>query len=113
MSDADRGKADPPTRDTKDEATFAKRVGRAEQRKLVAQRTPTHVWSGLGVMGVVGWTVAAPALLGAALGRWLDRRPPAGHAWTLALLVAGLAIGCGGAWYWTAQQTAAMRARRP
>jgi len=38
---------------------------------------------------VIGWSVAIPTLLGAALGLWLDQHYPGKHAWTLALLVAG------------------------
>jgi predicted F0F1-ATPase subunit len=48
------------------------------------------VWFGLGMMGLIGWSVAIPTLLGAALGIWLDSRHPGSHSWTLALLVAGL-----------------------
>jgi ATP synthase protein I len=45
----------------------------------------------LGMMGLIGWSVAVPTLLGAALGIWLDKHHPGKHSWTLALLVAGLA----------------------
>jgi ATP synthase protein I len=34
------------------------------------------VWFGLGMMGLIGWSVAIPTLLGAALGLWLDKRHP-------------------------------------
>ena len=43
------------------------------------------------MMGLIGWSVAVPTLLGAALGLWLDQHHPGKHSWTLALLVAGLA----------------------
>jgi ATP synthase protein I len=43
------------------------------------------------------------------MGLWLDRRYPGGHSWTLALLVAGLAIGCLNAWRWVAKEDKAMR----
>ena len=45
-----------------------------------------------------------PTLLGAALGLWLDGRYPGGHSWTLALLAAGLALGCFNAWHWVAKE---------
>jgi ATP synthase protein I len=81
------------------------RVGERAARKLKAQRHVTKtVWSGLGMMGIVGWSVAVPTLLGAALGLWLDRRFPGSRSWTLALLVAGLAIGCLLAWHWVAAE---------
>jgi ATP synthase protein I len=43
------------------------------------------------------------------LGLWLDSRHPGSHSWTLALLVAGLAIGCLNAWHWVAKEDKAMR----
>ena len=42
------------------------------------------------MMGLIGWSVVVPTLLGAALGIWLDKHHPGKHSWTLALLVAGL-----------------------
>jgi hypothetical protein len=45
------------------------------------------------MMGLIGWSVAIPTLLGAALGVWLDKRHPGSHSWTLMLPVIGLAIG--------------------
>ncbi len=89
---------------------LAGQVGIRETRKLKARRNSTHgVWFGLGMMGLIGWSVAIPTLLGAALGLWLDRRHPEGRSWTLALLVAGLAIGCWNAWHWVTKEDRAMR----
>ena len=45
------------------------------------------------MMGLIGWSVVVPTLLGAALGIWLDNRHPGTHSWTLMLLVIGLAYG--------------------
>jgi ATP synthase protein I len=67
------------------------------------------VWFGLGMMGLIGWSVALPTLLGAALGLWLDQRRANEHSWTLALLVAGLLIGCANAWHWVAREDKAIR----
>lgn len=101
---------DEPGKTSKTEPDFARQVGAKAARKLKAQRNATPgVWSGLGLMGVIGWSVVVPTLLGAALGLWLDRRYPGGRSWTLALLVAGLALGCLNAWHWVAKEDAAMR----
>lgn len=76
---------------------------------LKAQRAgPPLPWFGLGMFGVVGWSVTAPTLLGAFLGLWLDRHHPGAHSWTLALLVAGLVLGCATAWHWVAGQNDAI-----
>ncbi len=79
-------------------------------RKLKAQRRVTRtVWSGLGMMGLVGWSVAVPTVLGAALGIWLDKRYPGIHSWTLTLLIAGLCAGCLNAWHWVAKENRDIR----
>jgi ATP synthase protein I len=88
--------------------TFAEEVGTKAARKLGAQRNPTRVWFGLGMMGLIGWSVAIPTLLGAALGLWLDQRGSS-HSWTLALLMAGLVIGCLNAWHWVAAEDKTIR----
>ena len=91
------------------EPTLAAQVGSKAARKLKARRNQPGVWSGLGMMGLIGWSVVVPTLLGAALGAWLDEHHPGRHAWTLALLMAGLAIGCLNAWRWVAKEDRAMR----
>jgi len=58
------------------------------------------VWFGLGMFGIVGWSVVIPTLIGIALGVWIDSTWPSQYSWTLMLLIAGLLIGCLNAWYW-------------
>ena len=90
--------------------SLGEEVGAAAARKLKARRNPGQSpWLGLGMMGLIGWSVAVPTLLGAALGLWLDGHYPGRHPWTLALLAAGLAIGCLNAWRWVAKEDQAMR----
>lgn len=91
-----------------DDGKFAGEIGSRAARKIEAKLHPRGVWLGLGMMGLVGWTVSVPTLLGAAAGIWLDERHPGSHPWTLALLVAGLVLGCMNAWYWVAKEYRAM-----
>ena len=66
---------------------FSQAVGAQATRKLKAQRNAGQgVWFGLGMMGLIGWSVVVPTLLGAALGIWLDNRHPGSYSWTLMLL---------------------------
>lgn len=96
--------------DPDDEPKFIRQIGVKETRKLKAQRRVTRtVWSGLGMMGLVGWSVVVPTLLGAALGVWLDKHYPATHSWMLTLLITGLSIGCVNAWHWIAKEDRAIR----
>jgi ATP synthase protein I len=60
------------------------------------------------MIGLIGWSVVVPTLLGAALGIWLDAHHPGRHAWTLALMVGGLSLGCLNAWHWIEQEDKAM-----
>jgi ATP synthase protein I len=60
-------------------------------------------------MGLIGWSVVVPTLLGAALGRCVDARYAGTHSWTLALLVAGLTLGCLNAWRWVSNENADMQ----
>ncbi|MBE0565546.1 MAG: AtpZ/AtpI family protein [Krumholzibacteria bacterium] len=96
----------PPTPQT----PLSQSVGAKAERKLRAQRHVTRtVWFGLGMMGLIGWSVTIPTLLGAGLGIWLDRQFPGERSWTLAMLVAGLVIGCLNAWHWVTKEGRAMR----
>ncbi|WP_298716005.1 AtpZ/AtpI family protein [uncultured Oceanisphaera sp.] len=98
--------ADEPEKKT----DFARQVGAKATRKLKARRHRTPgLWFGLGMMGLIGWSVVVPTLLGAAIGYWLDEHEPGQYSWTLALLMAGLIIGCFNAWYWVAREEQAMR----
>lgn len=55
-------------------------------------------WSSISVLGVIGWSVSVPTLLGVALGVWIDHRWPSRFSWSLMLLLGGLLLGCVHAW---------------
>jgi ATP synthase protein I len=101
--------SDAPKKDWRNEPNLAGEIGAKAERKLKARKSTQGVWFGLGMMGLIGWSVVVPTLLGAALGIWLDNHHPGKHPWTLSLLVAGLAIGCLNAWHWVAKEDKAMR----
>jgi ATP synthase protein I len=93
-----------------EDSEFSRAVAAKVARKLRAQRNSTQgVWFGLGMMGLVGWSVAIPALAGTAFGIWLDSHHPGSHSWTLTLLIAGLAIGCFNAWHWVEKENTEMQ----
>ena len=81
-------------------------VGTKEKRKIRArQEEDRGVWFGLGMFGLVGWAVAIPALIGIAVGIWIDKRWPSPYSWTLMLLVIGVVVGCLNAWYWVRRES--------
>lgn len=84
--------------------SFEKVVGDKEERKLQAQREKKSVWAGLGLFGMIGWSIVVPTIWGAALGMWLDKHYKNDFSWTLSLLVAGLMLGCLIAWNWVQKE---------
>lgn len=88
---------------------FCCQVDAKAQRKVDAQKhDPNKVLSGLGMMGLIGWSVVVPTLLGALLGHWLDEHYPIAHSWSLALIAAGLCLGCWHAWHWVSKENQQM-----
>lgn len=89
----------PDDDDAKDR--FAETVRRKEERRLRARREGDRsVWFGLGMMGMVGWSVGIPTVLGVAAGLWADRTFGGRYSWTLMGLLLGVLVGCLSAWYW-------------
>ena len=89
--------------DSSDEAREIRR--KAERMQQARGRGRGSVWSGLGMFGMVGWAVAVPTVAGVALGLFIDARWPGETSWTLALLLAGVALGCLNAWYWVQKES--------
>lgn len=88
------------------EEQFGDEIDRRARRKLRARREGRpNVWFSLGMIGLVGWSVAVPTLAGIALGVWIDYNWPGRMSWTLTLLFAGAALGCLNAWRWVRQES--------
>jgi ATP synthase protein I len=62
------------------------------------QRSYRSLWRPVAMVGLIGWTVVVPMLIGIAVGTWIDRTWPSHYSWTLMLLVGGLGFGCMSAW---------------
>src|ERR1700690_2207072 len=79
---------------TNEETRFSRQVSAQAARKLKAQRGSTKsIWFGLGMSGLIGWSVTVPELIGAALTDWVDKHYPSKFSWSLMLLLIGLVIG--------------------
>jgi ATP synthase protein I len=90
---------------TKYKDGFSEEIRVKEKRKLKSLNgNKQSVWSGLGMFGMIGWSVTVPALLGAALGIWLDKKYSQSFSWTLTCLISGLVAGCAIAWNWVAKE---------
>jgi ATP synthase protein I len=84
-------------REDSESETIARKAQRMERAR---KRTVPSAWYGLGMFGLVGWSVAVPVVAGVALGLWIDARWPGRISWTLTLLIAGALLGAANAWYW-------------
>ena len=58
----------------------------------------------VGQIGVLGWMIVGPTLLGLFIGRWLDHSFGTGIFWSAGLLVLGVAMGFWSAWKWMQKQ---------
>ena len=91
--------------DIENENGLSKMIESKEKRKLKEKhKSKQGVLFGIGMFGLVGWSVVVPTLLGAFLGVWLDKRFPGIHSWTLTLLIIGLIVGCLTAYHWLSRE---------
>jgi len=92
--------------DSEEGKELSEKVASKEARKIKARREKDRgVWFGLGMFGLVGWSVAVPTVIGVALGIWIDRRWPGPYSWTLMGLIVGVIVGCINAWYWVKRES--------
>jgi ATP synthase protein I len=88
------------------DSAWREQVAAEEARKQKARlEKDRSLWFGLGMFGLVGWSVAIPTLIGIAIGLWIDRTVPSPYSWTLMLLFVGVVAGCLNAWYWVKRES--------
>ena len=84
---------------------FSKKIEKKQKRKVKARREKDkNIWFGLGMFGIVGWSVSIPILIFTALGIWIDTRWSSHLSWTLMFLFLGVLLGCINAWYWITKE---------
>ena len=93
-----------PESDAENDAAVGEIARETARKQKARAAAPYGVWFGLGMLGLVGWSVAVPTLGGVALGLWLDRMYPSDFSWTLALMIAGATLGCWNAWRWVERE---------
>ena len=87
------------------QSELARKVAEKSARKLKSRRNESKkVWFGLGMMGLVGWSVAVPTLIGIFVGVWIDSAGKSRYSWTFMLLIAGIVVGCLNAWHWLSKE---------
>jgi len=76
------------------------KISKDASKKIHAKKEGKDIMFGLGVFGIVGFSIAIPTLLGILLGTYVDRRTDSSVSYTITFLFAGLVIGCVNAWRW-------------
>lgn len=78
---------------------------RAAERHERGRRDPEpSLGSRLAQIGILGWTIVVPMLIGLVLGRWLDRLFGSRVFFSAPLVVIGAAFGLWSAWKWMDRQ---------
>ncbi|MFP4661402.1 MAG: AtpZ/AtpI family protein [Halanaerobiales bacterium] len=84
---------------------FLAKIEKDVVKKIKARKKGNEILFGIGVFGIVGWSIAIPTVICIALGVYLDGKLQSDFSWTLTLLFAGVIIGCINAWYWVKQKS--------
>ena len=83
-----------------------RRVEEKTRRRIRARRNQRwNSWFGMGMFGMVGWSVVGPTLVGTAFGVWIDSAWPGPRSWTLIMMFAGLTVGLLVALHWVKEES--------
>jgi len=85
----------------KTEEAAVRAAKRAEAAR--SEREPSFA-ARLGQIGVLGWAIVTPILIGVLIGLWLDRTFATGVFFTAPLIMLGAAAGFWTAWRWMHRQ---------
>lgn len=91
-------------RDTDQPALLEEVQRQAGRRQRSLREGEPTLLRQLSTLGVLGWVIVLPMLLGLAGGRWLDHRLGTGITFSAALLLLGVAVGAVAAWRWMHQK---------
>ena len=76
-------------------------VARTEEGREVPEPS---LGARFGQIGILGWTIVVPTLVGLFVGRWLDRTFETGVFFSAPLLMVGAAFGFWSTWRWMHRQ---------
>lgn len=90
-------------RETRDQIAEAAR--RSVERERLGRETPEpSLGTRLGQIGILGWAIVTPMLVGVVLGRLADTRFDTGVFFTAPAILIGAGIGFHAAWKWMHRQ---------
>lgn len=89
----------PESAENKDRLREAAHRAAERDRKSIEEPEPS-VGFRLGQIGILGWTIIVPTLLGVILGRLIDRSLGSGIFFSAPFIMIGAAFGLWSAWKW-------------
>jgi len=89
----------PIDQEPKDRLAEAARLAAGRAKEIHDDPEPS-LGTRLGQIGILGWTIVVPTLLGLFIGRWLDQTFATGVFFSAPLLMIGAALGFWSAWKW-------------
>ncbi|MDY0235548.1 MAG: AtpZ/AtpI family protein [Gudongella sp.] len=87
------------------EEELLEQIERDSQKKIKSEEEGSEIMFGLGLFGIIGWSIAVPTVLGIFLGIFLDNKFTQSFSWTLTLLFTGVVVGSLNAWHWIKEKT--------
>ncbi len=87
------------------EEELLEKIKKDSLKKIKSEEEGSEVMFGLGLFGIVGWSIAIPTVMGIALGVFLDKKFTQSFSWTITLLFAGVILGSLNAWKWIKEKT--------
>lgn len=91
--------SDVPSPEPEDRLAEAARRATRRAKEGVDDPEPS-LGARLGQIGILGWTIVVPTLIGVLVGRWLDRSFSTGVFFSAPLIMIGAAFGLWSAWKW-------------
>jgi len=95
----------PRSGDRRNGDRLAEAARKAARRETERRRNPEpSLGARLGQIGVLGWMIVTPTLIGLFAGRWLDRRFDTGVFYSAPFVMIGAGVGFWLAWRWMSRQ---------
>lgn len=87
------------------EEELLQEIKKQSKSKIKSKKEGSEIMFGIGLFGIVGWSIAIPTVLGIALGIYLDKKYSQNFSWTITLLFVGVIMGSFNAWRWIKEKS--------